>query len=317
MKKLILILSCFLLTLSPFAQQNLVPNSSFEDTVQCPTPNSQIEYSAGWINPNGYSPDYFHSCANSSNPNYGTPYNLYGFQNPKTGVAYAGIYLPVNAGNDLREYIQIQLLETLISGVKYVVKFNVSLADSSIFSVNSLGAYLSNTAINSPTLKVFNVTPQVVNNPITNPLVDKNIWYEISDTITAVGGEKFITIGNFQFDSVADTTTVVGGGSSSSFASYYYIDDVSLTKIVSTSIDEILQNNITIFPNPTTGIIWLSSNERIKSYTIYSALGQLIKNDIVNTEKLQISLDNYPAGIYFLIIETNSSFIHKQIFINH
>lgn len=297
--------------------QNLVPNPSFEDTVQCPTPNSQLQYATGWVNPNGYSPDYFHSCANISNPNFGVPNSYNGFQNAKTGVAYGGIYMPVNAGNDLREYIQIQLTDTLIAGLEYLVKFHVSLADSSIFSVNSIGAYLSNSAINSPTLKVFNVTPQVVNNPTINPLTDKNIWYEISDTIIAVGGENFITIGNFEFDSVVDTTTVIGG-SSPSYASYYYIDDVSI-EIKPTSINEFSTTNIfSFYPNPANDILNIRLN-KIGNYTIqlFDVIGNIISNKIVLSNNV-IDITNYSNGIYFIqLSEKNKILNTSKLIINH
>jgi hypothetical protein len=297
--------------------QNLVPNPSFEDTVQCPTPFSQLQFASGWVSPNGYSPDYYHSCANSSNPNYGVPNNYYGFQNARTGIAYGGIFLPVAAGNDLREYAQIQLIDTLVSGVEYIVKFYVSLADSSEYSVNAIGAYLSKNAISSPSLKVFNVTPQIVNNSTTNPLTNKNIWYEILDTLIAVGGEEYITIGNFEADSTADTTSVSGG--STSGEAYYYLDDVSIEPKPN-SINYMDVNNILKFyPNPTSNILNIKIS-KTGCYTIQllDVLGNVVSNKKTVKGDSVLHVEKYPNGIYFIQLSNENEILTtSKIIINH
>ncbi len=299
-----------------YGQTNLVPNFSFENYTICPDGSVGIETATGWVSPNAYSPDYYNSCANLSNPYSGVPNNGYGFQNPKTGVGYGGIYLPVNAGNDIREYIQVELTDPLTNGVEYIITFYVSLADSSNFSVNSLGAFLSNTPISSTNNLVFSVTPQVVNDPIVNPLTNKNIWQEVSDTITAMGGEKYMTIGNFQFDSNADTTSVTGGGGSPSYASYYFIDDVSVTEIFPNSVDENNQTQISIYPNPSNGIVYINSPTLIESLTIYSAMGQMVLKQSPKSEYFQVDLSQFSEGVYYININTHNSIITNKIIIN-
>ncbi len=303
MKNVFQILSLFILLNTQYsfvnAQQNLVPNPSFEDTVECPDVFSNIELATGWINPNSYSPDYFHSCANSGNPNFGVPNNKYGFQNARTGIAYAGIYLPVNAGTNSREYIQIELTDTLIIGLEYVIKFHVSLSDSSIFSVNSLGAFLSDTAIYNSSSTFFNIIPHIVNNLVLNPLVNPSVWYEISDTVFANGGERFITIGNFEADSVADTTGVVGG-SFPSDASYYYIDDVSIKRVFTNGIFNRPSFHINIFPNPVKEILNISSGDFIESIYVTTIEGKILLKENPYSNNFQIDFSSYPKGIYFL-----------------
>src|SRR5260221_12861858 len=69
-----------------FGQTNLVPNGSFEDTVQCPTGTSQITRATAWM---GFrdTPDYFNICNHSD---LGVPMNGFGHQNAFDGHAYAG-----------------------------------------------------------------------------------------------------------------------------------------------------------------------------------------------------------------------------------
>ena len=98
MGKFILLLVCFFAVLRG-AGQNLVPNPSFEEYNTCPNINPDIGSSNNWINPTGYSPDYFNSCDPNAN-NYSIPENAYGFQFAKSGVAYAGMITYAGGGGN-------------------------------------------------------------------------------------------------------------------------------------------------------------------------------------------------------------------------
>jgi len=203
------------------AQINLVPNPSFEDTLQCPFNPGQIAFASPWYDPTLGSPDYFNSC---NSGNYGVPNNVCGSQLAKTGKAYAGLY-SYYSGFNAREYIQTQLYSPLVKGKNYCAEFYVSLADTFSVSSNNMGMYFSDTAISTAPSAVLNVIPQINNDTLANSLFNKINWTKISGSFTAQGGEQFITIGNFLNDMTTDTTNVAGG----TFAfSYYYIDDVSV-----------------------------------------------------------------------------------------
>lgn len=92
MKKRIYILSTIILGVAVFDSyaQNLVPNYSFEDTLQCPIGNgiSPITYSPPWFSPTNSTANYFNSCNNFS---WGVPNNVGGIQYARTGKSYAGI----------------------------------------------------------------------------------------------------------------------------------------------------------------------------------------------------------------------------------
>jgi OOP family OmpA-OmpF porin len=302
------------------AQKNLVPNSSFENIITCPTWSGIDEFVEGWTNPNRYSPDYFNACANMNTPHLGVPTNGYGNQNARAGVAYVGIYIPVTSGNSLREYIQAELTEPLVAGEKYSVRFYVSLAENfSNYSVNTLGAYLSVSAASSTTNTVFNIEPQIVNNPTINPLTNKVNWQEVSGIYTAVGGEKFITIGNFESDGNVDTTSLVPIPSISD-AAYYYVDDVSIES-TTTNINEASMYNVIInsFPNPASDILNIElTNFEYYDIKIISAMGDTVI-DIKNVKRLHsINVRNNPNGIYFLqITQRNTLLTTKKIIINH
>lgn len=160
------------------------------------------------------SADYFHVCGGFL---IGVPFNFLGYQDARTGVAYAGIFHKINGGMpEQREYLQAPLLEALEPGVCYEVGYWINLGDSGC-GVNQTGALFTQ----GPEPNPFEMIPQVdAGGPF---YTDKVNWQYISGYYLAAGGEDYITIGNFyndadtDFDPVCDDFVV---------SAYYYIEDV-------------------------------------------------------------------------------------------
>jgi len=185
-------------------QSNLVPNGGFEQMNNCPDyyGNLVASYVQYWTTPSQGSPDYYNDCGIEG---YTTATGVFGPQPALSGDAYIGIYCFSGSQIDLREYIQVQFTEPLHAGVRYKVSFYVSVADSGLFAINTLGAYLSTYAISSNDVWVLdNVEPQILNAP-NNSLVTPDDWVLITDTFVSRtgGGERYITIGNFNPDSTS------------------------------------------------------------------------------------------------------------------
>ena len=173
------------------AQPNLVPNSSFENYSTCPLTSSQIDYAIGWFQPNTYgsSTDYYNSCTPW---NYvSVPSNSLGFQYAKSGSAYAGFCLYWASAANFREYLEVELTDTMIAGEQYCVSFYVSLADLMQYGINRIGAYISGNPVyyNSPAYQPILVQPQVENT--SGILSDTSNWTLISGVYVANGGEKY------------------------------------------------------------------------------------------------------------------------------
>ncbi len=205
--------------------QNLVPNWSFEDTIQCPDNFGQLNRTQYWFNPTTGTPDYFNSC-DTRTWYMNVPYTAFGFQNAHTGNAFSG---SVYGGPNLtppnnREYIEVQLTDSLINGRCYYISFYVSRANNCSMAISNIGCFLSPNAITSTNIFPLPVIPQI-ENTIGNYLTDTLDWMKISGTFVSSGGEKYITIGNFHDDSTTDSVTV----DSRQYGFYYYfIDDVSV-----------------------------------------------------------------------------------------
>lgn len=230
MKSRIFLLILFVLSMANFCHaQNLVPNYSFELYDTCPFSSGQIYYSSPWIDPTNSSSDYFNSC---NTMGLSVPSNFIGSQFAKDGSAYAGFiaYVKPNGSNN-REYIQTRLTQKLLNNRCYELSFYVSIGDFNQFGVNTLSAHFSDTSIylNSCFWCPLPYTPQVVFTSTTNYIGDKNNWTKLTSTYLANGGEEFLTIGNFMYDSNTVATTI----SPYTLAdfSYYYIDSISVIEL--------------------------------------------------------------------------------------
>lgn len=227
MRRFVFILILSLLVNASAAQQNLVPNPSFEQYSSCPGFISEFSNAVPWICATWGTCDYYNSCI-GPNGIVSVPLNWIGYQYARTGSGYAGLYAREHIPQgDLgyREYIQTELTDSLIAGTTYCVSFYVSLGDSCTYTVYDIGAYISNTAPTSPLWLPLPCVPQI-QNPTGN-FITYDGWVEVSGTYTAVGGEKYITIGNFNPNYLPDTLLSIPN-TLYPYQSYLYIDDVSV-----------------------------------------------------------------------------------------
>ncbi len=71
-------------------------------------------------------------------------------------------------------------------------------------------------------------------------------------------------------------------------------------------IDPLIDQNVRVFPNPTSDLLYLKSSEDLEgvSYQVYSSSGKNVYSNTVQkrTNEAQIDLQNYPKGIYLLKI---------------
>ena len=315
---IVLICCCFFGEVK--SQVNLVPNPSFEVFSYCDSVYLGLSDAPPWYNPTGGSPDYFNQC---STPGYlSVPSNFAGFQYAKTGVAYAGICV---YGSDpgypsVREYLQVELSDTLIATNHYCVSFYVSNTRiaSTPYSVaiTKMGLLFSNNAIISSTQSILPYTPQITS-PANIFLSDSLGWTEISGTFIASGGEKYITIGNFNND--ANTDTIEYNSSAQQHGAYYYIDDVSVVDCTNQGVEELTTSSeISLFPNPATSTLTLEikdniNNNQPSNIIITDVLGETVfKQSAPINNQSTINITQLSKGIYFLEVQTVKGITRKK-----
>ena len=80
--------------------------------------------------------------------------------------------------------------------------------------------------------------------------------------------------------------------------------------------DPFLEQNITIFPNPTSGDVQIKTSNLVGAlnYEVYNLLGQVLKSDTLVNDS--INLSNLSDNIYFVRmteIDSNKSLVKKII----
>ena len=181
-----------------------------------------------------------------SDCNNAVPYNPYGTQYPFEGKGYAALRVLRNTrmeynkeGGDkttyrMRDYMRLVLPHTLEKGKRYAFSFYVSLAERSAFSALCLAVDVSTRRLKqdekwTALLKADNAF-ELRNKTALSDTVN---WHHLSTTITAKGGERFVTIGIFKqglsFSSyrglVENAYKPKGNGST------YFIDNVTIMEL--------------------------------------------------------------------------------------
>ena len=294
--------------------QNLVSNWSFEDTIQCPPGQGNLDFAAGWSSYN-QTPDYFNSC--DGNGQAGVPFNVLGFQNPKTGNAYAGFYAYALYGNNGREIIGTQLTQSMNIGQKYFVTFYVNTAFNpnpgwhSTFAINKLGARFTTTPYSYWNPVPIDNYAQIYTDSIISDTVN---WVKISGSFIADSAYRFVSFGNFFTDSA---TTHISLDTLSSYA-YYFIDDiiVSVDSLFNGFNDYLSSFSLLkIFPNPARDWIAIERSDLI-SYKIFDIFGRIYIEDVFAPTSLKsVYTGNLSKGIYFIQINNLSQSSVQKIII--
>ncbi len=71
---------------------------------------------------------------------------------------------------------------------------------------------------------------------------------------------------------------------------------------VTTAIEKLDGVVITMYPNPTTGLVNLFSDKEITSVSIYNSLGTLVYSSQVSNSKVTLDLNNLDNGTYFTVL---------------
>jgi len=291
----------------PINAQNLVPNHSFEEYDTCRVVND-VYYPEtgpiGWFSAAG-TPDHFMSCLPYGSFN-GVPQNAGAFQYPQNGECYAGV-ITYREFPELREYIMIQLLETLVIGQQYFACFYASAAWGGY--IPSPQVWLATNGIGM----VFTTQQRQweLNDPYPAPLNYAHVyseaivsdtagWTLVSGTFVADSAYQYLMLGN-PFNN-ASTDTLHFAHETSIPRGMALIDNVQVysdpTGIVEGSVEGAI-----LYPNPASGWITLAgitSGSRIK---IHDTLGRGIWQGAATSESFRLDVDRWARGTYVLHLE--------------
>jgi hypothetical protein len=80
----------------------------------------------------------------------------------------------------------------------------------------------------------------------------------------------------------------------------------------SVDINEYQSNNLHIYPNPTTGDLFISSNIKINNISVYNIIGKEVISDAKTNNNL-LDISQLSNGVYFIKISVNNTTVTKKI----
>lgn len=202
------------------AAQN-ISNPDFEDFSSCPTQQTNPSYTlkaTGWTKPTAGTSDYFNSCN----------FNIASHISAYSGAGFVGGYMEIrnNPLTNYKEYLTNHLSAPLVAGVTYTITFytahlhgsspavmlpTVAYTDLPVAEQGFIGIAFSTAApVNANTEAGSSNYGSIVNTfgsgrvliPVTNTDVygaaSRNTWVPVTLQYTAVGGEEYMTFGQFR-----------------------------------------------------------------------------------------------------------------------
>lgn len=206
--------------------QNLVKNGSFEENIGCPGAFVFLTNTVDWFTlpeHSGTADLFWSDC----------PYNGIGLKNtmarnqfPKEGVGFIGMF---SYGSNLREYSCSELKQALEANKIYKVEFWVQPAVGYGTAINAFGLHFSNErpSANNPTSLAPVNFIEHIGNPSSRMIRDTTTWTLISGEYLAMGGERFITLGNFKTDQQTEHASIKEAAIRAD-RSYILLDQVSV-----------------------------------------------------------------------------------------
>lgn len=204
-----ILIVAFILSVSTcFGQGNLVPNGDFATCIEDGQLASYITRSPPWLSAGLSLPDFY-----------------------KHGNNFVGFYM-FSLQSNIREYIEVPLLDELEACKTYEIRFQITLDRRSVYGIDHVSIAFTQSKIKVDHKNIIDLEPTVTHRSEKLSKVESN-WYEVVDTLKVSGGERYMTIGNF-FDDEHTNAIIQKKHQSVKFA-YYFIDNIRLKEIPSLS----------------------------------------------------------------------------------
>lgn len=295
---------------SVVAQVNLVPNGGFDTITSCPT-NGQVSLASPWFRIGTAA--LMNECGSNG---YTVPGSSTGFQFPLSGSGYTRLTLwAENVFGFNGSGLVVELVDELMEQELYSISFYVSMQDSIWYATNIFNLYLSQV---EPTIESI-IQAEPYFRYLGDFVTDKENWIQIEGSFIANGGERFLTIGNFDGPALTDTLFVGGGIPPINLPDYYkvsayYIDDVSLYQVYTTvGLIENEESEFEIFPNPVPENFNVKrSGQGPANLQLTDATGRVVLSVPMQGQWQVIDASGLPQGVYVVQVLQNGITLGRQ-----
>ncbi len=208
-----------------------------------------------------------------------------------------GLYLTVPAGTvtPVNEAMVVLPCLDVTSGDTYRISFWKKTTTAAANGMTGVFTGTAQTAAAMTTiLKAYSAnTPTTATAPWTKDSVDY---------VAAVTGTKYFAIGG------KGTTTATSGIN-------VRLDDIKIAKVGSSvGVKTIAANDaITIFPNPTSGVLNINAVEANSSVEVFNVIGEKVYSNILTKGNNTIDLSGLANGAYFVKLNSNNQIITKKV----
>ncbi|MDR6844561.1 putative Ig domain-containing protein [Flavobacterium granuli] len=252
------------------------------------------------------------------------------YETPQTFVVGGAIVAitPTNMGSQATSYAVAPSLPTglvlntstgIISGTPTIASVQT---DYTITATNSYGTGTATIAITvnsggtKPSISyetpqtfvvggaIVAITPTNTGSPATSYAIAPSLptGLVFNETTGTISGTP--TVASTETSYMVTATNLFGSGAAT----------IIITVNSNLDIEDVVFKNMILYPNPTTGEVNID-NVLVQKVNVYNNAGQLIKtitnNESANTTS--VSLNNVPAGVYYLKIETENANTVKQV----
>lgn len=95
----------------------------------------------------------------------------------------------------------------------------------------------------------------------------------------------------------------------------------STTAIFSTSLgldDVVLKGDVLVYPNPTSGELFIKTEKDLSKVTIYNQTGSLVKTIIIkeSSNDVKLNVSDLPKALYIFELDTNGDKTFKKVILN-
>jgi hypothetical protein len=241
--------SCIVLLfcLNAEAQVNLVPNSSFEDTLQLST-LGMYDIALQHCNKNWHSLDSsrvqnclavaYHEGMKNSDFRPSSAHYYYLYQLPRHGFGFASIthtwhYSWLPPPEAVRSVGSCRLKQQLTQGTKYCAKAYLSPFEREDFFADGFGLYFDNGMLDTIVAKDSSgiypfVQAQVMCDSI---IADTLNWNKVAGTFIAKGDETHLHMSSWLSDTATQLYDQAGSGVHACYCGSWAVDDVSLIPV--------------------------------------------------------------------------------------
>lgn len=88
-----------------------------------------------------------------------------------------------------------------------------------------------------------------------------------------------------------------------------------ITIVTFVGIDDVPTTEVSLYPNPTVGLLNIESAESIREVSVYNALGQQVLNNYIRANKSQMNLSNLSKGNYTMriVLQNGETVVRKFV----